>query len=111
MESRGKKPALFRYPGPGSVLFLFGAFDAIICFFEPENFCHRAGRADTAFLLKGAGRRLPHNTEEQTLIGSHAFIIARAWFADALPPVFSDNCFLITCHDIPRPVLPGLIHK
>lgn len=99
-------------PAPGSVLFLLGAFYTIICFFQTEDFCHRAGRADAAFLLKRTGRRLSRNTEEQALTGPHAFVIGGAWFADALPPVFFNGLFQISCHNIlSRPALPGSIHK
>ena len=96
----------------GSLLFLFGSFDAIICFFQPEIFRHRAGRADATFLLERAGQRLPHYAEEQALISPHAFVIRRTWFADALPPVFFPEFFPIFCHYIlSRPVLPGPINK
>ena len=99
-------------PLPGSVLFLFAPFDTIICFFQPERFCHRAGRAYAAFLLERAGQRLPHYAEEQALISPHAFVIRRTWFADALPPVFFPEFFPIFCHYIlSRPVLPGPINK
>ena len=85
MLARAKKPVIFlaSIRDPVSVLFLLGTFDTIVCFFQPERFCYRAGRADAAFLLEYAGRRLPRNAEKQALIGPHAFIICRARPADA----------------------------
>ena len=103
MAARAKKPAFFLayVRAPLSVLFLFVSFDTIICFFQPEDFRHRAGRADAAFLLERAGRRLPRDAEEQTLIGPHAFIIRRARFTNALSSVFFYNFFQIFRYDIP----------
>jgi hypothetical protein len=103
MAARAKKPAFFlAYVRDSlSVLFLFVSFDTIICFFQPEDFRHQAGRADAAFFLERAGRRFPRDAEEQALIGPHAFIIRRARFADALSPVFFYNLLSVFRHDIP----------
>ena len=75
------------------MLFLLGTFDTIIRFFQPERFRHRAGRAETAFLVECAGRRLSCDAEEQALIGPHAFIIRRTRIADAYSPVCLNDLF------------------
>lgn len=91
---RDGEPALH-----GSVLFLFGAPDTIIEFFQVQGGSNRAGRAEAAFLIERAGRRFSRYAEKQALIGPHAFIVAGTGLADTPSPVLLDDCFQLSLHD------------
>lgn len=81
-------------------LLLLRTPDTVIRFFESQGGPDRTYRADTPLLIKCAGQAFSRNAEQQFISCSHALIVGRARFADALCPVVGNYSGHVVFHGI-----------